>query len=314
MLSSPDYLILFVSALIGVGFDWLAGEPKRFHPLVGFGKLAIAFEQRLNGQSRWQQSSQRLTGLLGLLILILPWLGVAVACRLSPFTTFLLDTALLYFALGHKSLHQHAEAVIHALSENRPEQAKLAASYMVSRDSAAIEPIPATIESVLENGNDGVLGALFWFMLTGGVGALAFRLINTMDAMWGYKNVRYYYFGWAAARLDDVVSYFPARFTALTYALLGNTQTAWQSWQRQAPLWDSPNAGPVMASGAGAMQVNLGGPACYQGEWHQRPSLGSGRMPTQRDIARALALVRHGVWLWLISFFILSACMAYCNA
>lgn len=314
MLSSPDYLTLFIAASLGVGIDWLLGEPKRFHPLVGFGRLASVVEQCLNRRNQWQRPSQRLIGLLGLLILILPWLFILLASRESTFVKFLTDTLLLSFALGHKSLHQHAEAVINALSDNHPEQAKMAASYMVSRDSAAIEPVPATIESVLENGNDGVFGALFWFMLTGGIGALAFRLINTMDAMWGYKSERYYYFGWAAARLDDVVSYLPARLTALTYALLGNTQTAWQSWQQQAPMWDSPNAGPVMASGAGAMQVTLGGPACYQGEWHQRPTLGKGRKPKQMDIACALTLVRHGVWLWLVLFFIFSVGMAYSNA
>jgi len=99
---------------------------------------------------------------------------------------------------------------------------------MVSRDSAAIEAVPATVESVLENGNDGVFGALFWFFIAGGAGALAFRLANTMDAMWGYKTPRYYYFGWAAARLDDVLDYIPARLTAIIYALLGHTRLALQ--------------------------------------------------------------------------------------
>ena len=127
-----------------------------------------------------------------------------------------------------------------------------------------------------------------------------FRLINTMDAMWGYKTARYYYFGWAAAKLDDVVSYLPARLTALTYTLLGHTRTALYCWRHQAPLWDSPNAGPVMASGAGALRVQLGGPACYHGEWHQRPILGEGNRATAVDINYALKLVRHGVYCWLV--------------
>jgi adenosylcobinamide-phosphate synthase len=170
---------------------------------------------------------------------------------------------------------------------------------MVSRDSSAIDPVPATVESVLENGNDGVFGALFWFFITGGAGALAFRLANTMDAMWGYRSTRFLYFGWAAARLDDVLDYMPARLTAFSYALLGKTRIALNCWHTQAPTWDSPNAGPVMSAGAGALGVSLGGPARYQGEWHERPPLGSGPAPEITDIERALALVRHGVYLWL---------------
>ncbi len=96
-----------------------------------------------------------------------------------------------------------------------------------------------------------------------------------------------------------MLSYFPARLTALTYAALGHTRQAIHCWRMQAPRWDSPNAGPVMAAGAGALGVRLGGPARYQGEWHERPPLGAGEAPEAADIERALALVRHGVLLWL---------------
>ncbi len=276
----------------------MLGEPKRYHPLVGFGWLAHRVERRLNHKN-FLLARQRLIGLFGLMLLVAPLIYCAFVLSQIKLLAFITDTLFLYFALGHKSLHEHARAVDHALSNQDIEAAKIAASYMVSRDSAAIDPIPDTVESVLENGNDGVFGALFWFFIGGGVGAFAFRLINTMDAMWGYKTPRYYYFGWAAARLDDLVSYLPARFTAITYALLGNTRSALRCWHQQAPLWESPNAGPVMASGAGAMQVKLGGAACYQGEWHDRPALGEGKQPVQGDIEQALKLVRFGVYSWL---------------
>ena len=120
--------------------------------------------------------------------------------------------------------------------------------------------------------------------------------------MWGYRNDRYIDFGWAAARLDDVLNYLPARLTALTYALLGNTRQALWCWRTQAPAWESPNAGPVMAAGAGALRVIIGGPARYAGEWYARPVLGAGQPPAVDDIERALGFVRGGVCLWLAVF------------
>jgi adenosylcobinamide-phosphate synthase len=300
MISSLHYPITPLLAVAAVALDALLGEPRRWHPLVGFGRLVHLVEARLNSATRRTLPRQRLRGVLGVALLLVPLTACAWwLCRL-PGIGPVIDVLLLYFAIGHRSLHEHARAVSSALDANNEELAKIAASYMVSRDSAAIEPVPATIESVLENGNDGVFGALFWFFILGGAGALLFRLANTLDAMWGYKNERYYYYGWAAARLDDVLDYVPARLTALTYALLGKTRLALACWRKQAPTWDSPNAGPVMSAGAGALQVKLGGPARYHGEWHQRPDLGAGDTPAAYHIERALRLVRHGVYLWLV--------------
>ncbi|MNN69386.1 cobalamin biosynthesis protein [compost metagenome] len=128
---------------------------------------------------------------------------------------------------------------------------------------------------------------------------MLYRRSNTLDAMWGYRNARFERFGWAAARIDDVLNYIPARLVALTYALLGKTALALRCWRRQAPQWDSPNAGPVMAAGAGALGVALGGPAVYHGELHERPVLGEGPAARAEDIHRAMDLVRQGVLLWL---------------
>lgn len=292
--------------MAAVLLDFIIGEPRRFHPLVGFGWLANKLEAWLNIANKTNNAKQRWVGMFALALLLTPFILLAYWLCHIPVVSIVADTLLLYFAIGHKSLHDHARAVTRALSNHDEASAKIAASYMVSRDSAAIEPVPATVESVLENGNDGVFGALFWFFIAGGTGALLFRLANTMDAMWGYKTPRFYYFGWAAARLDDVLDYIPARLTALTYAILGNTKLALNCWKTQAPLWDSPNAGPVMSAGAGALGVQLGGAARYQGEWHERPILGAGEPPIAGDIERALKLVRHGVYLWLLVMLVVS--------
>jgi adenosylcobinamide-phosphate synthase len=297
---SLDYLTLAVLACGAVLLDAWLGEPKRWHPLVGFGWLATQLEKRLNPLSSQARRGQYLSGVLGVSLAVVPVVIISVmVMQLSFWLALALHLYLLYFAIGHRSLRQHALAVYHALQAGQFQQAQRATSYMVSRDVEAIEPVSATIESVLENGNDSVFGALFWFLVAGGPGALAYRLVNTLDAMWGYKTPRYFYFGWAAARLDDGLNYIPARLTALTYALLGNTRLAWQAWRQQAPLWDSPNAGPVMAAGAGALNVQLGGRASYHGEWHDRPRLGTSVAPRVEDIPRTLQLVRNSMLSWL---------------
>ena len=148
-----------------------------------------------------------------------------------------------------------------------------------------------------------MFGTLFWFIVAGGPGAVMFRLANTLDAMWGDRTARLLRFGCAAARIDDALNYLPARLTALSYVLLASTmegkRRAWRCWRAQAPAWSSPNAGPVMSSGAGALGLALGGPASYDGDIEQRPSLGCGQPASAHDIARAWQLVAHTTWLWL---------------
>lgn len=289
-----------------VVLDWLLGEPGRFHPLAGFGRLATRIEQPFYGNARLSPPARRARGVLALCVLLIPLTLLAVWCAAVPIFGTIFSVGILYFALGHRSLHDHARAVVRALRAGDEAGARRAAARIVSRDAATLDICGSTTESVLENGSDAVFGALFWFAVAGAPGALLYRLANTLDAMWGYRNERYLHFGWAAARLDDVLNYFPARLTALTYALLGRTRQALMCWREQGPAWDSPNAGPVMAAGAGALNVTLGGPARYGGEWHDRPLLGSGTAPQVDDIEQALELVRNGVWLWITIALVLS--------
>ncbi len=288
----------FLAALLAaVALDRLCGEPARWHPLAGFGRLAMMVERALRRGAPGHAGGNRLRGLLAWLLLVLPPVALAHA-----FAHPVLDALLLAFALGGRSLAEHARAVAAPLAAGQIEAARAAVGHIVSRETDALDEAgvaKAAVESVLENGNDAVFGALFWFCIGGGAGALAYRLANTLDAMWGYRDARRRYFGWAAARLDDVLNFVPARLTALTYALLGHTRTALACWGAQARRWSSPNAGPVMAAGAGALKVSLGGTAIYQGQCEARPALGAGRLAAAADIARALALVERGQLLWL---------------
>ena len=220
-----------------------------------------------------------------------------------------LHVVLLWFALGARSLRDHIAPIARALGQHDVATARELTARIVSRDTTESDEAAlarAAIESTLENGNDAIFGALFWFALAGGPGALAFRLVNTLDAMWGYRTPRYLRFGWAAARLDDVLNWIPARLTATSYALLGDTFTAWRCWREQAPRWDSPNAGPVMASGAGSLNVLIGGPAVYHGTLEHRPPLGFGHPAEARHVGAALMLVERTVILWLAVLIVLA--------
>jgi adenosylcobinamide-phosphate synthase len=287
-----------LSALAGVGLDAWLGEPRRWHPLVGFGHLAQRIEQRLNSGGRGWRSH----GVSGWCLAVLPPVLLVWLLSLSSLG-WLVDILVLYFALGLKSLAQHALPVAQALRLGNLDEARRRVGYLVSRRTSELDACGvarAGTESVLENGADAVFASLFWFAVLGAPGVLLHRLSNTLDAMWGYRNERFERFGWAAAKIDDVLNYVPARLVALTYALLGRTATALRCWRRQAPQWDSPNAGPVMAAGAGALQVQLGGSAIYHGVEEQRPQLGEGAPAQARDIERALNLVYLGVLLWLV--------------
>ncbi len=288
-----------VLALLALGLDALLGEPRRFHPLVGFGQLAQGLERRLNGGA-----GRHGRGLLAWALLVLPLTAlVAGANALLPAAWGnLLALLLLYLALGGRSLAEHAAAVRDALATGDLAAARHSVARLVSRESGTLDAEGvrrATVESVLENGNDALFGALFWFLLAGAPGVVLYRLANTLDAMWGYRTPRYAQFGWAAARLDDLLNWIPARLTALAYAGAGSAGKALHCWRTQAAAWESPNAGPVMAAGAGSLGIELGGPAWYHGHYRQRPRLGLGGPPAADAIDRTLALVRRALLLWL---------------
>lgn len=283
----------------GVALDLLLGEARRWHPLVGFGRAAQAVEALLN-RGRWRIAC----GLLGWSLLVAP--PVALCWWLAAHWGVVVHVLLLYFALGLRSLREHTLPIFAALRADDLPLARTLTGRIVSRDTAdanASDLARAGAESLLENGNDAVFGTLFWFLVAGGPGALLFRLANTLDAMWGYRSERYKLFGRVAARTDDLLNLVPARLTALSYLLLaprGGSRRAWRCWRKQARAWDSPNAGPVMASGAGALGIALGGPARYAGQLEARPALGCGPAAAPVDILRAWRLVLLSTFLWLL--------------
>lgn len=326
-------IMMALSVVLAFLLDYGLGEAKKFHPLVGFGHLANFIESRLNkrteqhlcvfkaNKSVWYRSNLglRILGVFAYLIVVMPMV-VFVFFLEHLFTPYdiahmMASSGLVYVCIGWKSLRLHAQAIIKPLSLNPerdnslPDEARIKARYalsmIVSRDTDALkekEIAKAATESVLENGADAIFSAVFWFCLLGWPGVILYRLSNTLDAMWGYKSERFLYFGWFSARVDDVLNFIPARLCALSYALLGSSCQAFGCWKDQAAHWKSPNAGPVMAAGAGALNVSLGGAAMYDGQWQSRPILGPQETPlTKADagsISKACGLITRSIILW----------------
>ena len=281
---------------IALFLDRLLGEPSRFHPLIGFGRLAYWIELKMN-PARYPFS----LGVVAWLLLVLP-ITLIIYWLDKWFEGWWLGAVCGWLAIGWKSLREHGMAVLQALNKNNLEDARLKTSYLVSRDTSGLKSPAlsrATIESILENGSDAIFAPLFWLIIFGAPGVVFYRLSNTLDAMWGYHNTRFEQFGKFTARVDDVLNYIPARLTALLYTLCGNSKLALQAWKTQGQNWYSPNAGVVMASGAGALTLKLGGNAIYHGKTKQRPELGTGNPPSFKDIHLALQLIDRSVYVTL---------------
>jgi len=291
-----------VALLLGLLIDHFVGEAKRWHPLVGFGNAASTLEKAVNPSSG---THGKLRGLIcWALMVLIPVMAMSLlVSQLSGLALVVVNALVVYFVVGLKSLAEHGGNVAVPLLAGDLPAARQQIAMMVSRDTANLneqQVASATCESVLENGSDAIFAALFWFCLLGAPGAILYRGANTLDAMWGYKIDRYGRFGWAAARIDDVLNWLPARLTALSYGLVGNFSSGLKCARQQGGLTDSPNAGYVMAAGAGALGISMGGAAIYHGEEHQRPVFGVGPVAEARDIDRAIALVQRTSVLWVV--------------
>lgn len=274
--------------LLGYAADRALGDPSRLHPVAGFGRLASALERRLYAPSRSR-------GLVFTASLVGgAFVGGALLQRRSP----LLGTTVATWAvLGGTSLEREASLVRARLAAGDLPGARQRLTHLVGRDTSLLddsEVARAVVESVAENTSDAVVAPLLLGAVGGVPALLAYRAANTLDAMVGHRSDRYAEFGWASARLDDLLNLPGSRLTALLAALLGPSPTAaFAAWRRDARAHPSPNAGPVEASFAGALGIRLGGTNVYGSSVEDRAVLGSGRPPVAADIDRATALARR---------------------
>jgi adenosylcobinamide-phosphate synthase len=276
--------------LAGFGADLVIGDPGRGHPVAGFGGLALRLERRVYGQSRL-----RGTAFTAALVAGAAAAAEALA-RLLPRPAVL--AGLTWAALGGRSLRREADAIGDLLRSGSLSGARSRLPALCGRDSSKLDGqdiARAVVESVAENTGDAVVGALFWSAVGGPAGVAAYRAANTLDAMVGNRSDRYERFGWAAARLDDLMSWPGARVAAalacLSAPLVGcSPSTAWRVARRDGRKHPSPNAGLIEAAFAGALGLRLGGPLVYGGQAEVRPTLGDGRAAQPADIPRAARL------------------------
>jgi adenosylcobinamide-phosphate synthase len=302
-------ILSFFSLLSALFLDHRLGEAKKFHPLIGFGRYVNFLQGLLNTQAV-SHKAQFINGLVATVMAILPFMGLLVILQhsLPLVLSVLVDIAMLYLCIGWTSLQQHAQAIFAELKVNQLDLARTKLSWIVSRETQQLDSTQvaqASVESVLENSSDALFASIFWFMLAGAEGVLLHRLVNTLDAMWGYKTQQFLYFGRFAARLDDGLNYLPARLTAYGMVFCASTieqgKKALVCWRKQAKNCSSPNGGPVMTAGAGALNVRLSEGAYYHGRWQVKPAMGCGEPAQAQSIIDSLQLVQRTLLFWLFS-------------
>lgn len=279
--------------LVGYLADLLFADPRRGHPVAGFGTCAARLEALTYRDSRpaGVVHTSVLGGCLGI--------SAAMLQRRAPGGTGLALTAVAtWTALGGTTLARTGSQMADLLADGDLDGARALLPSLCGRDPAVLDAAGLTraaCESVAENTSDAQVAPLLWAALAGAPGVLAYRAINTLDAMIGNRSPRYARFGWAAARSDDVANYFPARLTGLLTVgcatlVGGSPVSSARAWRRDAARHPSPNAGIPEAAFAGALGVRLGGPTQYRHELEIRPTLGDGREPTVDDLRRAVRL------------------------
>ena len=291
-----------LAVLGGFVLDAVFGDPAWLpHPVVLMGKCISKLEKALRARFPKTQQGELLAGaVLAFCLPVGTFLLTSAVCLLAAKISPWLGLAVQMFwcgqALAAKGLVQESRNVYNKLVKPDLPAARKAVSRIVGRDTENLTAegvTKAAVETVAENASDGVIAPLLYMLLGGAPLALTYKAVNTMDSMVGYKNETYLYFGRAAAKLDDVANYSPSRLAALLWAaaaaLTGNdAKGAWRIWRRDRRNHASPNSAQTESACAGALGVQLAGPAYYFGEYYPKPTIGDALRPIEpQDILRA---------------------------
>ena len=281
--------------ILGYAADLAFADPRRGHPVAGFGRLASALEDAC-----WADDRARGAAYTGVLVGGMTGAGWVAqrTTRGRPLSEAALVAVATWAVLGGRGLAKEGLVMQQLLENHDLAGARDRLSHLCARDATgllATELARASVESLAENTSDAVVAPLLWGALAGVPGLLGYRAVNTLDAMVGYRSDRYLRFGWTSARLDDLLNLGPARVAAALTVVAapvvgGRMADAWRVWRRDGSRHPSPNAGPVEAASAGALGVTLGGSNRYHGAWEDRGTLGSGRGVVVTDLKQSVRL------------------------
>ena len=301
--------------LVGVLMDCVLGDPMGLpHPVVGYGRLISFFEHRWNhGQNR------KLKGMLMTVLLVagvtaVVWGVLVMARNLSVWLEVVLSAVLVFYCLAGKTLIDEVQAVFRE-TDISLERGRKQVARIVGRDTSELtaqEVRIAALETLAENLSDGVVAPLFWYMVAGVPGMMAYKMVNTLDSMVGYKNERYRNFGCFAARLDDVANYIPARLTALLMVLVSGRWSLLAFVKRYGRQHASPNSGYPESALAGILDCRFGGPHVYFGQVVDKPWIGENcRAVNTADMQVAVAVNRRVEAVLLLVYFLIVGCIAW---
>ena len=291
-----------LGATLSFVLDLLLGDPEKLlHPVVIMGKAISRLEKILRAGFPKTPRGERAAGFVLALLLPVGTLAVTSVALwavglIHPVLRFALGVFWGWQALALKGLNTESKRVYTALTTGTIEDARKAVSRIVGRDTQNLTAegvTKAAVETVAENASDGVIAPLLYMLIGGAPLALTYKAINTMDSMVGYKNEKYLYFGRIPAKLDDAANYLPSRLAGLLWcaaaALTGNSaKGAWRIWRRDRRNHASPNSAQTESACAGALGVQLAGPAYYFGEYYPKPTIGDALRPIEpEDIRRA---------------------------
>lgn len=297
------------AVILGVLLDFMFGDPVwLYHPVRLMGKCITFLEGILRRIFPKSKTGERIAGAVLLILTVavstaVPAALLSVLYHLNFFAGFALESFFCYQMLAAKSLKTESMKVYRELQKKDIAGARYAVSMIVGRDTEHLDEAGVTkaaVETVAENASDGVIAPLFYMMLGGAAAGFAYKAVNTMDSMIGYKNEKYRYFGTAAARLDDVVNFIPARLSGLALIAAAmftgeDWKNAWRIFRRDRRNHASPNSAQTESAMAGALRVRLAGDAWYFGKLHEKPYIGDDlRKIEAEDIVRANRMLYAG--------------------
>lgn len=305
-------IIIFHLSALTIAFilDLLLGDPLRLpHPVILFGKMIQFFDERLN-----KGDNRKIKGMFMVIILVLFVLGITLgvvsfAYRINLYLGLSIEAVLIWTTIAQKGLGEAARAVEEPLANEDFVTARRKLAQIVGRDTERLsekEIVRGTVETVAENTSDAITAPMFWAAIGGAPLAMTYRLINTCDSMVGYKNEKYNNFGWASARLDDVVNWLPARITGIIMVICYHTKErpfkkAWAILFRDAKKHPSPNSGWGEAAMAGLLGIRLGGTNYYKGEASYRMEMGDEEFELSRNhISNSIVIMRRTSLFFLI--------------